>query len=218
MVTVEVDPVRVESRLAAGEIGCPCCGDGVLGGWGHGRPRVIAGTDERVRPRRSRCRKCRVTHVLLPVSLLLRRAYPAEWIVSALAAKAGGAGHRTIAAWLGVPASTVRGWLRALAGRYEQVRIWFVGIAITAGVDVRVPKASGSPWIDALAAIGAATSSITTRFGSAGVLGAVTVAGVAVAGSGGRLLAPGWPPNPGRPAATPVGPDDPGVGAQSSRT
>jgi hypothetical protein len=30
MVTVEVDPVRVESRLAAGEIACPCCG-GVLG-------------------------------------------------------------------------------------------------------------------------------------------------------------------------------------------
>jgi len=36
MVTVEVDPVRVESRLAAGEIGCPRCG-GVLGGWGHAR-------------------------------------------------------------------------------------------------------------------------------------------------------------------------------------
>ena len=30
MVTVEVDPVRVESRLAAGEIGYPRCGDGVL--------------------------------------------------------------------------------------------------------------------------------------------------------------------------------------------
>jgi hypothetical protein len=34
VVTVEVDPVRVESRLAAGGIGCPTCGDGVLGGWG----------------------------------------------------------------------------------------------------------------------------------------------------------------------------------------
>ena len=42
MVTVEVDPARVESRLAAGEIGCPCCVDGtsrsvgvmpVLVGW-----------------------------------------------------------------------------------------------------------------------------------------------------------------------------------------
>ena len=35
MVTVEVDPVRVESRLAAGEIDCPTCRDGVLGGWGY---------------------------------------------------------------------------------------------------------------------------------------------------------------------------------------
>lgn len=218
MVTVGVDPVRVESRLAAGELVCPDCDGGVLAGWGHARSRPIAGTGQAVRPRRARCRGCRGTHVLLPVTLLLRRAYPAEVIWSALVAKAGGAGHRTIAARLGVPASTVRGWLRALAGRCEQVRIWFVGIAITAGVDVRVPKASGSPWLDALAAIVAATGSITTRFGPAEVLGAVTAVGVAVAGSGGRLLAPGWPPNPGRAAATPVGPDDPGVGAESSRT
>jgi hypothetical protein len=32
MVTVEVDPVRVESRLAAGEIGCPGCGGVLVGG------------------------------------------------------------------------------------------------------------------------------------------------------------------------------------------
>jgi hypothetical protein len=42
MVTVGADPVRVESRLAAGEIGCPTCRDGVLGAGGmpgpaHGR-------------------------------------------------------------------------------------------------------------------------------------------------------------------------------------
>ena len=43
MVTVEVDPARVESRLAAGEIGCPCCVDGTLGGWGHARPRSGGG-------------------------------------------------------------------------------------------------------------------------------------------------------------------------------
>src|SRR6476620_4912081 len=43
MVTVEVDPVRVESWLAAGKIGCPRCGDGVLAGWGHARARWIEG-------------------------------------------------------------------------------------------------------------------------------------------------------------------------------
>ena len=45
MVTVEVDPVRVESRLAAGAIACPTCGDGVLGGWGYARARRIDGLD-----------------------------------------------------------------------------------------------------------------------------------------------------------------------------
>ncbi|MDT2006600.1 helix-turn-helix domain-containing protein [Rhodococcus opacus] len=218
MVTVEVDSVRVESRLSAGEIGCPCCPGGVLGGWGHARSRPVAGVAERVRPRRARCRSCSVTHVLLPVSLLLRRAYLAEWVFSALLAKARGAGHRPIASWLGVPTSTVRGWLRRFGGRFEAVRAWFLGIAMTAGVDVRIPKASGSGWVDALAAIGAATKSITTRFGPVGILGVVTAAGVAAAGSSGRLLAPGWPPGPGRCAATPVGPDDPGSDRQSSRT
>ena len=34
MVTVEVDPERVESRLAGGELSCPSCPDGVLVRWG----------------------------------------------------------------------------------------------------------------------------------------------------------------------------------------
>jgi len=193
MVTVEVDPVRVESRLTAGEIGCPRCG-GVLAGWGHGRARRIVGLADPVRPRRARCRGCAVTHVLLPVSLLLRRAYLAEWIWAALLAKAGGSGHRTIAGRLGVPASTVRGWLRRAGERLEPVRGWFVGVAVVAGVDVRVPPASGSRWVDALAAVAVAWVAITGRFGPSGVLGAVTAASVAVAGSGARLLSPGWPP------------------------
>ena len=80
MVTVEVDPVRVESRLAAGELSCPSCPDGVLARWGFGRSRRVVGLEGPVRPRRSRCRGCAATHVLLPVSLLLRRAYAAEVI------------------------------------------------------------------------------------------------------------------------------------------
>ena len=91
MVTVEADPVRVESRLAAGEIECPDCG-GVLGGWGYGRTRRIAGLADAVRPRRARCRGCAVTHVLLPVSVLMRRAYAAERVWAALRARASGRG------------------------------------------------------------------------------------------------------------------------------
>ena len=119
MVTVEVDPVRVESRLAAGEIGCPDCG-GVLGGWGHARVRRIAGLANPVRPRRARCRACAVTHVLLPVTMLLRRAYAAECIWAALTARAEGFGHRRIGTSQGVPAATVRSWLRRAAGRLDR--------------------------------------------------------------------------------------------------
>ncbi len=191
MVTVEVDPVRVESRLAAGEIGCPGCG-GVLGGWGHARVRRIAGLADPVRPRRARCRVCAVTHVLLPVTVLVRRAYAAEQIWAAVIARAEGLGHRRIAAVIRVPAATVRGWLRRAVDRLEAVRNWFLGIAVTAGVDVAIPDGSGCPWRDVLAAVETATTAIRFRFGAAGLLGAVTPARVAVAASGGRLLAPEW--------------------------
>ena len=206
MVTVEVDPVFVESRLSAGEIACPCCPAGVLGGWGHARARVIAGAGERIHPRRARCRSCRVTHVLLPVSLLLRRAYLAEWVWAALVARALGAGHRTIARQLVVPDSTVRGWLRAMGGRLEAVRVWFVSVALVVGVDVTVPTASGSGWVDALAAVGWARVALIGRFGAGSVLGAVTATKVAVAASAGRLLTPGWPPVSGAAGATRTGP------------
>ena len=53
MVTVEADPVRVESRLAAGGIGCPTCGVGVLGGWGYARVRQVEGLSDLLRPRRA---------------------------------------------------------------------------------------------------------------------------------------------------------------------
>jgi hypothetical protein len=54
--------------------------------------------------------------------MLARRADVAAVIGSALAAKATGAGHRRIAAALGRPAETVRGWLRRFAGRVEAIR------------------------------------------------------------------------------------------------
>jgi hypothetical protein len=193
MVTVEVDPVRVESRLAAGGIGCPTCRDGVLGGWGYARARQIEGLSDALRPRRARCRSCLVTHVLLPVTVLVRRAYAAERIWTALTARADGVGHRRIGAGLGVPAATVRGWLRRAAERLEAMRSWFLGLAVTAGVDVTIPDGSGCPWRDALAAVTTATTAIWFRFGSDGLLGAVTADRVAVAASSGRLLAPGWP-------------------------
>jgi hypothetical protein len=148
-----------------------------------------------------------VTHVLLPVTLLLRRAYLADLIWAALAAKAAGGGHRLIAQRSGVPLCTVRGWLRVIEGRADVVRDWFVSIAVGAGVDVSIPKASGSGCGDVIAAVRAAREAISARFGDRSVLGAVTTVQVAVACSGGRLLAPGWPSTPRGARATPTDPD-----------
>jgi len=71
-----------------------------------------------------------VTHVLLAVSCLVRRADVVEVIGAALRAKARGQGHRPIAARLGRPASTVRGWLRAFAGNAEAVRALCTGLLV----------------------------------------------------------------------------------------
>jgi len=59
VLTVNGDGALVERRLAGGELACPGCG-GVLGGWGHARPRpvrVLDRPDAGLVPRRSRCRQ-----------------------------------------------------------------------------------------------------------------------------------------------------------------
>jgi len=73
-----------------------------------------------VRPRRARCADCLATQILLPSALTVRRADSTEVIGNALAAKANGAGFRTIAARLDRPASTVRRWLRRVPDSHAQ--------------------------------------------------------------------------------------------------
>ncbi|HZM68237.1 MAG TPA: DUF6431 domain-containing protein [Nakamurella sp.] len=196
MLTVAARAAVVESHLESGELGCPGCG-GRLAPWGHARVRSVRGPGggERVRPRRSRCVGCRATHVLLPVFCLLRRAYSVAVIGAALAGKAArGLGHRRVAAELGVPAGTVRGWLRRFAARAEAVRVFFTGLAIATGVDVAPPGPAGPGIADAVAAIGVLLTATRQRFAGAGLVGAVTGWEVAAAASGGQLLSPGWPP------------------------
>lgn len=196
MVTVEIDPVVVEQRLSSGGLACPGCA-GRLTGWGRARTRVVRGADgpTAVTPRRSRCSRCRVTHVLLPVLLLVRRADTAAVIGAALAARAAGQGYRRIAAALGRAPDTVRGWLRRFAVRVEEVRVVFTGWCRALDPDPVLPGPTGTAWGDALAAIDAAAAAVGVCFGSsaAGSVVRVPVWEVAVAVSVGRLLAPGWP-------------------------
>src|SRR6266702_2678884 len=165
VLTVNGDQGLVERQLAGGELACPKCG-GVLGGWGHGRLRrirLLDGPEAELVPFRSRCAACKATHVLLPAWCLLRRADASEVVGAALAAAAAGRGHRSIARVLGRPPSTVRGWLRRLAGRAEPVRVFFTVLLARTAPDPVMPAGAASP--------GAA----------------------AAAASGGLLLAPGWP-------------------------
>jgi Domain of unknown function (DUF6431) len=115
-------PQRAEQILQAGTMSCPGC-SGRLRPHGHGRARTVRGLGEdsvSVRPRRARCADCLTTQILLPSTLTARRADSTEVIGNALAAKANGAGFRTIAAWLGRPVSTVRRWLRAVPDSHAQ--------------------------------------------------------------------------------------------------
>lgn len=205
MVTVEADPVSVESRLTSRELACPVC-PGVLAPWGWARPRRVHGVLTVVRPRRVRCAGCAVTQVLLPVTMLARRAYSASVIVAALAARAAGLGHRGVAAEVGAPAGTVRVWLRRMSGRLDAVRLVFLAVASAAGVDQPAAIGAGSAWADTIAALGAATAALRARFGPAGPVGAVTASAVAAACSAGRLLSPGWPDGAATRTATRVVP------------
>jgi hypothetical protein len=190
VLTVERDPVVVEGRLRAGELICPLCG-GVLAPWGSARLRRVrgSGSAEVVRPRRGRCGGCLRAHVLLPVNALVRRADDVEVIGSALAGRAVGLGHRSIAARLRRPESTVRGWLRRFGLRAEAVRAAFTALALTLAVDVEVPVTAGGLFADAVEAIGTAAAAAARRFG----VGIVSGWRLASAVSAGRLLAPGWP-------------------------
>lgn len=181
MVTVSADPVRVESQLLAGELSCPSCDGGRLGPWGWARRRRVGRDSDRgwVRPRRSRCQACRATHVLLDVRMLLRRADWVELIGRALMLRAAGATPATIVDRLGVPRSTVRGWLGRFGAVAERVRAHLTGWALWKDPGMSRIEPAGSPWGDAAAAIVAAA-------GAAGML--ETMWRLVSAATAGRLL------------------------------
>jgi len=131
-----------------------------------------------------------MSHVLLPVFVLARRVDLAEVIGAALAAKAAGAGARTIAKLWGRPVDTVRGWLRRFASRAEVVRVFFTALLVEVGVDPVPPAQTASLFADAVAAVAGAAVAAVSRWEH---VGEVPPWLVAVAASGGRLLAPGWP-------------------------
>jgi len=96
---------------------------------------LLGGRRVAVRPRRARCTACEVTHMIVPAWCVPRRAHGLEVIGTAAAAALAGHGHRAIGPELGVPAATVRGWLRRLRARAEQLRCHALGQLAVFGGD-----------------------------------------------------------------------------------
>jgi transposase-like protein len=117
------DAANVEVGLRAGMLECPNC-SGVLRPWGRGAERVSRTLVGEIRQqlRRSRCSTCCRTHLLLPSNLLIHCLDEVEVIGQALTMAGSGSGHRRIAAHLDLPSATVRGWLRRVRQRAEEIR------------------------------------------------------------------------------------------------
>lgn len=109
-------------------------------------------------------------------------------IGAALRMNAAGAGRRPIAAALGRPVCTVRGWLRAFARNAESVRA--ICAQMLARLDpLACPSPPGrTPVADAVEAVGACAAAARRRLG---VVGAVSAWQLASAVTAGLLLAPG---------------------------
>jgi hypothetical protein len=186
--TVGLNGAAVESDLCAGRLGCPVVGcSGVLGPWGSARERVVRGAG-RLLPRRGRCRGCGRTQVLLPASVLLRRADAVTVIGAGLLAKAGGAGHRRVAVSLDVPSSTVRGWLRRITVVAERVLAVLGAAAAQLGVEFTLPAPTADPLAAVVEMLGALAAGMARRLG-----GSCSPWRLAAVLTGGRLLAPAGP-------------------------
>ncbi|WP_338101513.1 hypothetical protein [Mycobacterium riyadhense] len=131
MVTVEVDPVRVESRWLLGRwvspVAAVCWVAGVMPvlegspGWP-----IWFGRGERVAGRaRDAC--------VVAGECVAAQSLCSGTDLVCMERRTDGWGHRRIAAVIRVPAATVRGWLRRAADRLEAIRNWFLGIAVTQG-------------------------------------------------------------------------------------
>jgi hypothetical protein len=133
---------------------------------------------------------CLVTHVLLPVVALLRRADLVEVIGAALTAKAKGSGAGRIAVLVDRPVDTARGWLRRFGSHAETVRRFFTSLLVEVAPDPVVPAAARTVFADAVAAVVGARVAVAARWPH---VGEVPVWQAAAAATHGRLLCPSWP-------------------------
>jgi hypothetical protein len=113
--TMMLRPGQSVDDLVVSEAGCcPVCA-GRLRKWGYSRWRTVRGAGPSAfRPGRVRCVDCKVTQVVLPADVLVRRRDAVAVVGRAWRSFALGAGARRVASQVDVPMETVRGWLRRL--------------------------------------------------------------------------------------------------------
>ncbi len=184
-----LDLPMAHENLLAGRLRCPhanCAGS--LGPWGWARARTVrvdAATTEPYTPRRSRCRVCHGTHILAAARTFPRRPDTAATIGAALLASSTGLGHRRVADQLGLPPTTVRGWLRRAHANADDV--WSIATRRAVELDPMIDPftPAGPPLIALVGAIGDAIAAYVRRVGPV-----ADPWGVAVVITRGCLLAP----------------------------
>jgi len=105
--------------------------------------------------------------VLLADLVLLRRRDEVSVIGAAIGANVAGDGCRRIARGLGVPADTVRGWLRRFAERAGLVRAHFTRCAVALDAELGALLPADGVVADALESVAVAARAWVLRFGPA---------------------------------------------------
>jgi Domain of unknown function (DUF6431) len=133
---------------------------------------------------RLRCRRCRVSHALLPAFVLAWRLDAVESVGAVLAGvTAGSCGVRPAAARLGVPYTTTRGWVRRFGARAPELGVAFAALAVELGGEPVRPSGRASRF---------ALEAVIAAFDAASCLPGWLAVGpwrFASAVSGGRLIA-----------------------------
>ena len=148
-------PLAVDAYVAAGRVvgfprpDCPSCRVPMTFWSGYRRHVRVAGRCRKVFVPRVRCRRCWVSHALLPAFVLAWRLDVAETVGGVIGQVAGGAcGVRPAAARAGVPYTTARGWVRRFADRTPQLGVGFAALAVELGGEPVRPagRRAGSRW------------------------------------------------------------------------
>lgn len=104
---------------------------------------------------------------MLVAGILPRRWDDLVSVGQALLAAADGAGHRPISRRLGVPAATVRGWLRRALANAAELASAALATAYDFDRDLVRVQPTGTALGDALQALGTAAAAFVRRFGLA---------------------------------------------------